>query len=180
MSRDRERVPDGVYKSVAVMRNTESGGQAYVTCHVSEKGTPSVKVALRIEEGPFTGRLVFWDGWLSEKALPYTDERLKAMGWSGNPATLLTEVLDAPVSVTVAGEEWITPSGETKTATKVASIRPIGGAVGKPVAGAMNEADARRTIAKAFGAGLGVVSPARTKPRDVVPHPAEFDDDIPF
>lgn len=46
----------------------------------SRGGTPGYKVTLKVREGEFTGRLVWHDFYLSEKALPYTLRALTKIG----------------------------------------------------------------------------------------------------
>jgi hypothetical protein len=45
--------------------------------------TGHVLCSLRIVEGPESGRDIYWRGYLTEKAAPYTMQALKSMGWRG-------------------------------------------------------------------------------------------------
>ncbi|HVK16387.1 MAG TPA: hypothetical protein VM533_05515 [Fimbriiglobus sp.] len=50
------------------------------TAFESRTGTPGYKVTLRVRGGDYTGRLIWHDYYLSEKALPYTMRALARIG----------------------------------------------------------------------------------------------------
>jgi hypothetical protein len=45
--------------------------------------TPFVLVSLRVVDGPNVGTNLFWRGYLSEAAAPYTLANMRKLGWSG-------------------------------------------------------------------------------------------------
>jgi hypothetical protein len=73
-------------------------------------GTPGYKVTLRVKDGPFAGRLVWHDYYLSVKALPYTMLAFEKLGLTD------LEQLDAGL-----------PAGLVVRATVVVNTRNDGG-----------------------------------------------------
>lgn len=68
-------IPAGRYKAVVV------AGSASI-CSTA-KGKEYVNADFRVVEGEMAGEIVCWNGWLTEKAIPYTAAQLKVLGWDG-------------------------------------------------------------------------------------------------
>ena len=68
-------IPAGTYPARAVDAQL---GQS------TQKGTEYIGVTFEIRDPELEGEQIEWQGWLSEKALPYTVQALQNAGWKGD------------------------------------------------------------------------------------------------
>lgn len=78
----------------------------------SQKGTPFVAVAFRIEsDGPEKNAIQEWQGWLSDKAEARTAESIRICGYDGENESSISR---NQVSITVEHEEYPENSGNKR------------------------------------------------------------------
>jgi hypothetical protein len=114
-----------------------------------EKGTPGVKVTLRLEAGPDKGAHIEWIGWLTDATTARTSESLALLGYDGNdPASVMTK---EAIGV-IEHEEYTKKSGEKAQRPRVAWINdPTGGGRMDPMTPA-ETAGAKERLKAAFAA----------------------------
>lgn len=145
----------------------------------AKKGTPFVRIAVEVADGPEKGKMAVWAGWLTEGAQDGTLQRLvDVFGFDGDLHSLNDGVLTGrPCNITTEMETY-----EGKTRCKVAYLNPPGGGGAKPMdKSKVNALIARlNTRARAI-AKQGAPKTAAQLARAVVPQPAQVpDDDVPF
>jgi hypothetical protein len=97
-----------------------------------EKGTPCIRLPLRVTEGLHKGKITVWRGWLSEAAIDGTIESLtKAFGFNGDLEALHAgkySFARRPCNITMDTETY-----QGKAMFKVRWINPPGGHKVKPM-----------------------------------------------
>jgi hypothetical protein len=135
------------------------------------KSTPFVKLGLKILEGEYTGRVVDWYGWLTEKTVDRVSTDLAALGYDGeDPLVDFARAKHAdqlpgklrPVQIVIRHEEW-----RERVQVRVAYINEISEA--KPV-----DAGTAASIRDAFRAAKAARGARRA------PDPVPLDQDAPF
>lgn len=154
-----------------------------------EKGTPSIRIGLRVVNDVVEeGKIIFWDGWLSDKALPVTMRALvEAFNFDGDLSKLVNGGFtfeDLPCAFYAEAEEY-----EGKSRVKVKWLNAPGGRAVKEL-----PAEDAKAIVALFGgkakaaaveakAEIGnPVKEAAKAPEKAVaaPRVAPPDDDVPF
>lgn len=92
-----------------------------------EKGTPSIRIGLRVvNDVADDGKIIFWDGWLSDKAMPVTMRALvEAFNFDGDLSSLVNGGFtfeDLPCAFYAESEEY-----DGKSRIKVKWLNPRDG-----------------------------------------------------
>lgn len=69
------RIPAGTYPAKAVGLIMDTAGS----------GTDYVRVEFELTDLELQGERIHWDGWITDKATPYTIKNLKTAGWKPGP-----------------------------------------------------------------------------------------------
>jgi hypothetical protein len=154
-------IPEGIYRARAIKAELDK----------SDKGDDVVVVMLEIQIGEGTmnaiTRLYF-----SEKAAPYSLERLRALGWPGGTTF---EKLPNVVDVTVKHEMY-----EGKPQTKVDILTGGGGIKPKNPPSPAEEREFFQRINKAMGAAPAPARTPMSKGGGLAVPSQVADDEIPF
>ena len=127
----------------------------------SKKGSPQVAASLRTEAGDIT-----WIGYLSDRALPYTEANLATMGYDGESAA---SIKGAKVQIVVEHEEY-----DGKTQARVAFINEAGGGLARFTPMSTTE----ESLVKARLKAAALARKAAKGAQNALPGPAA--DDVPF
>jgi hypothetical protein len=103
-------IPEGDYPMIAVARDDGTVDAEFGES--AKKGTPYVRIRMRVTEGEFEGSVLIWDGYFSGGALRNTYEGLRKMGFKGDKlAAIPGQKFDKPF---VGEVEHDTYNGRTK------------------------------------------------------------------
>lgn len=131
-------------------------------------GTPQVAIALEVENSEeFSGELITWFGFLSEKAFPFTLKALRAIGFIGSDITAIETQKLMPASIVVEMDEW---EGQERPKVKWLNARGSGPNL-TPMS---NKAD----FAKAMALKIAALE-AGSKPAKTIDEALDGDD-VPF
>ena len=165
----REVVPEGIYRAKPVKASWRVS---------PEKKTKFLAVAFAISDGEFAGRIVSWQGWMTDNSWDRTVDSMKNMGFDTDDLRDLSQLTEE-VSIDVQQEEYENDKGESVVIAKVSWVNALGAAFGDPM-----DPDAMATFAEKMKGRLrkkglqgGGSSPA---PRDEEGPPPIQDEDIPF
>ena len=146
-------IPAGTYDAEVISDSLFSNS--------SKKGSRQVAVSLRTDAGDIT-----WIGYLSDKAMPYTEANLATMGYDGESAS---SVKGARIQIVVEHEEY-----EGKVQARVKYINEAGGGLARFTPMSPSE----ESIVKAKLKAAALARKAAKGPGVAKAAPAE--DDVPF
>jgi hypothetical protein len=168
MPSERELIPEGTYRVKPVKAAWRES---------TEKKTKFLAVAFSIVEGDFAGRIVTWNGWMTENTWERTVDSMRHMGFATDDLRDLSGLKDE-VSVEVEHEQYTNDKGEEKEVAKVSWVNALGASFGNPLA-----PDEMATFAEKMRGRLQRKGMKGSQPTagvaDDGPPPID-DDDIPF
>lgn len=91
--------------------------------HTKNKNTPFIRVTFSVLEGDFKGETVEWTGWLTDKAKPYAEKSLNALGWDGKWDPPVSLSADHQAEIVVEHEEY--PQGSGKIYARVRWVNEL-------------------------------------------------------
>ncbi len=182
-------IPPGYYDAVAAKSTLESedGETTTAKMHLTttKDGHPQVLVWFTILDGPYAGRVVPWNGYLTEKTQDRTRESLKYIGMKGGDfwKANAEQPLDQIVSIKVEHNEF-----DGKVRARVAWVNKRGGGKVK-IKGYVKEAELRKFSAQMLGFFSGAPdvegermagAAPQARATGTAPPVSPPDDDIPF
>jgi hypothetical protein len=123
-------IAEGTYLATAV--------SAANFINAGQKGTPGVEVEFQLDEGPNTGELITWTGWLTDAARARTSEALAACGYDGAHDE---SVRGRKAKLVIRHEEY-----EGRTRARVAFINDVDRMSGAKPMSAVEKAAAKEAI----------------------------------
>lgn len=162
-------LPEGEYEA----RPVDAGGGKS-----AGKGTHYARVKFEITRGPFVGRTITQDFFLTERTWENTNKALRVLGWNGSIPDIKT-TCTKPCSIVIEHEDRTDNQGNTR---KQARVRWVNGLVPQF---SKSEADELAELLKGWGAKdvtAASKAPAVAPGSDGDEPPADGDstDDLPF